>query len=188
MSIMHSSTRPISVSLVLPKLYHGTQRHIPIMCPQSKPQSPVTLLASSTAAVPKTTTEAPALTTLESEPQWQMLQPSLDIVPLLMPLPIAAPHSLLHCGWTSLGVTCPFNGTLAELKAHCRASHFAGPKDTLIACQWKECQYYKRGDHAVNLMRRDSIWRHTCEKHLFLKRGSHAILSQCNSCVIVHWR
>lgn len=104
--------------------------------------------------------------------QWQMPQPSLDIVPLLMPSPIAAPHSLLHCGWTSLGVLCPFNGTLQELKAHCMASHFAGPKDTLIACQWKDCRYYKRGDHAVNLMRRDSIWRHTCEKHLFLKRGT----------------
>lgn len=60
--------------------------------------------------------------------QWQMPQPSLDIVPLLMPLPIAAPLSLLYCGWTSLGVPCPFNGTLQELKAHCMASHFLAPK------------------------------------------------------------
>ncbi|KAG2752960.1 hypothetical protein P692DRAFT_20773031 [Suillus brevipes Sb2] len=121
--------------------------------------------------------------------QWQMPQPGLDMVPLMMPSPITAPYFtnqptitlgdhvpfrplLLHCEWICCGVSCSFSGTLKELRAHCRASHFAGPKDTLIACQWKDCRYHKRGDRAVNLMRRDTIWRHTCEKHLFLKRAT----------------
>lgn len=121
--------------------------------------------------------------------QWQMPQPGLDMVPLMMPSPITAPYFtnqptitlgdhvpfrplLLHCEWICCGVSCSFSGTLKELRAHCRASHFAGPKDTLIACQWKDCRYHKRGDRAVNLMRRDTIWRHTCEKHLFLNRAT----------------
>ncbi|KAG1774600.1 hypothetical protein EV702DRAFT_518504 [Suillus placidus] len=133
--------------------------------------------------------------------QWQhhaIPPPGLGLVPLLMPSPSApassqvifAPQStnqptsialqshfpfpplLLHCRWVCENIPCTFTGTLKELRVHCRTSHFAGPKDAPIACKWQNCGYYKRGDRAVHVMRRDSVWRHTCEKHLFLKRGT----------------
>ncbi|KAG2158686.1 uncharacterized protein EDB93DRAFT_561669 [Suillus bovinus] len=118
-----------------------------------------------------------------------------DLIPLMAPSPSAAESSqvvfatqstnqlisiplqshfpllLLRCRWVCQNIPCMFTGTLEELKAHCRAGHFAGPKDVPIACQWENCTYYKRGDRTVHVMRRDSIWRHTSEKHLFLKRG-----------------
>ncbi|KAG2048039.1 hypothetical protein BDR06DRAFT_999895 [Suillus hirtellus] len=80
---------------------------------------------------------------------------------------------LLYCGWVCEGVLCTFaTENLQDFRAHCGASHFAGPKEAPIACEWQNCHYTKRGDPTVHVMRRDSIWRHTCEKHLFMKRGA----------------
>ncbi|KAG1734513.1 hypothetical protein EDB19DRAFT_1155066 [Suillus lakei] len=89
-----------------------------------------------------------------------------------IPLQSHFPFPPLHCRWLSDGIPCTFTGTLEELRVHCRASHFAGPKDAPIACQWEDCEYHRRGDRAVRVMRRDCVWRHTCEIHLFLKRGT----------------
>lgn len=92
-----------------------------------------------------------------------------------IPLQSDIPFSplLLYCGWVCEGIPCTFaTGNLQELRAHCGASHFAGPREVPIACEWRNCDYHKRGDPAVHVMRRDSIWRHTCEKHLFMKRSA----------------
>ncbi|KAG1818158.1 uncharacterized protein BJ212DRAFT_127178 [Suillus subaureus] len=80
---------------------------------------------------------------------------------------------LLSCRWINDDAVtqCEFVGTLEELKSHCKAIHFTGPK-IAQKCQWEGCDYYNRNDPTVRVMRRDSAWRHTYEKHLRLKRGS----------------
>ncbi|KAG1882498.1 hypothetical protein F4604DRAFT_428700 [Suillus subluteus] len=125
--------------------------------------------------------------------QWHFAMPQLgpDLSPFMMSSPSAeslqiifVPQStiqptpiplqsdfLFHCRWVVCeNITCNFRGTLEELRVHCSASHF-GPKDAMITCQWEGCAYYKRGDRAVRVMRQDSMWRHTRERHLFLKRS-----------------
>ncbi|KAG1832885.1 hypothetical protein DFJ58DRAFT_918135 [Suillus subalutaceus] len=79
-------------------------------------------------------------------------------------LPVAKRTMPLH--------TCEFIGTLEELKTHCKAIHFTGPTVVKIECRWEGCDYYKRNDPTVRVMRRDTIWRHIYETHLRLKRGS----------------
>ncbi|KAG2039012.1 hypothetical protein BDR03DRAFT_953384 [Suillus americanus] len=78
---------------------------------------------------------------------------------------------LLSCRWLYDDAPCEFIGTLDELKAHCKTSHFAGPPDAQIECHWEACTYHRRDDHTVHVMRRDCMWRHTCEVHLGMKRG-----------------
>ncbi|KAG2037979.1 hypothetical protein BDR03DRAFT_956043 [Suillus americanus] len=82
---------------------------------------------------------------------------------------------LLSCLWVNDdGVTrCRFTGPLEELKLHCKAMHFTpGPNAAQIECRWQDCDYYKRNDPTVRVMRHDSIWRHIYGVHLGLKRGS----------------
>ncbi|KAG1731822.1 uncharacterized protein EDB91DRAFT_1153200 [Suillus paluster] len=91
------------------------------------------------------------------------------------PIPLQShPSSLLHlsCRWVNDDILCEFTGTLEELRAHCQSDHFSGQKDAKIGCQWDGCNYRKRGDRTVHVMRRDCIWRHTREAHLRLKRGT----------------
>lgn len=84
---------------------------------------------------------------------------------------------LVSCRWLSDDTVtrCGFTGTLRELKLHCATIHFTGPKIARIECHWEDCDYYKCKDSTVRAMRRDSVWRHICEIHLGLKRGSHGI-------------
>lgn len=112
--------------------------------------------------------------------QWYFATP-----PFISPSPSAGPTPvplqsdiffsplLLYCGWVCEDIPCTFaTGNLQDFRAHCGTSHFAGPKEVPIACEWQNCNYTKRGDPTVRVMRRDSIWRHTCEKHLFMKRDA----------------
>lgn len=77
------------------------------------------------------------------------------------------------CRWLCDDDTpCEFTGILDELKAHCKTSHFAGPPDGQIECRWEACTYHKRDDRTVRVMRRDCMWRHTCEVHLGMRRAT----------------
>ncbi|KAG1731827.1 uncharacterized protein EDB91DRAFT_1153224 [Suillus paluster] len=93
--------------------------------------------------------------------------------PYLIPLQ-SHPSSPLHlsCRWVNDDILCEFTGTLEELRAHCQSDHFSGQKDAKIGCQWDGCNYRKRGNRTVHVMRRDCMWRHTREAHLRLKRGT----------------
>ncbi|KAG1750251.1 hypothetical protein EDB19DRAFT_1679347 [Suillus lakei] len=79
---------------------------------------------------------------------------------------------LLSCRWLCGDTICRFTGTVEKLRAHCKTSHFAGAPNAQIQCRWDACNYRKREDPTVHVMRRDCMWRHTCEVHLGMKRGS----------------
>ncbi|KAG1818159.1 uncharacterized protein BJ212DRAFT_1479986 [Suillus subaureus] len=81
---------------------------------------------------------------------------------------------LLSCRWLNDDaiIHCGFTGTLKALKLHCAVIHFTGPKIARIKCHWEGCDYYKCKNPTVRAMRRDSLWRHICEIHFGLKRGS----------------
>ncbi|KAG1836081.1 hypothetical protein DFJ58DRAFT_819666 [Suillus subalutaceus] len=69
--------------------------------------------------------------------------------------PYLTPLLLLHsCRWLYDDAPCKFTGTLDELKAHCKRSHFAGPPDAQIECRWEACTYHRRDDPTVHVMRR----------------------------------
>ncbi|KAG0702790.1 hypothetical protein DFH29DRAFT_1068926 [Suillus ampliporus] len=100
-------------------------------------------------------------------------------------LPANQPYSiLLHghpsdpflpsCRWLRDhdGTLCGFTGTMEAFKAHCKTTHFAGPQNAQIECRWEACNYHKRDDPTVHVMRRGCMWRHTCEVHLGMKRGT----------------
>jgi len=80
--------------------------------------------------------------------------------------------ALISCLWLLNGAPCGFTGSLDRLKTHCASSHFAGRRDMQFKCQWEGCHYHKRDDPTVNVMRRDSMWRHVLEVHLGVKRGT----------------
>ncbi|KAG1821557.1 uncharacterized protein BJ212DRAFT_904463 [Suillus subaureus] len=98
--------------------------------------------------------------------------PPIASQPYSTPLRSHSSPLLFSCRWLYDDALCKFLGTLDELKAHCRTNHFSGPPDAQIECLWEACTYHKRGDHTVHVMRRDCIWRHTCEVHLGVKRGT----------------
>ncbi|KAG1887137.1 hypothetical protein F4604DRAFT_1720395 [Suillus subluteus] len=98
-------------------------------------------------------------------------QPPIVNQPYSTPLRNYSYPLLLSCRWLYDNAPCIFTGTLDELKAHCRTSHFAGPPDGQIECRWEACTYHRRDDRTVHVMRRDCMWRHTCEIHLGMKRG-----------------
>ncbi|KAG1737077.1 uncharacterized protein EDB91DRAFT_488481 [Suillus paluster] len=79
---------------------------------------------------------------------------------------------LISCRWQRDVGTCGFTGTLQMLRAHCQTRHFIGPQNAQIACRWETCNYHKRSDPTVRVMRRDCMWRHTCEVHLGMKRST----------------
>ncbi|KAG1870710.1 hypothetical protein DFJ58DRAFT_22226 [Suillus subalutaceus] len=81
------------------------------------------------------------------------------------------PPPPLLCRWLRDDTVCGFTGTLEALKAHCKTSHFAGPPSALVECRWEACEYHKRDDPTIHVMRRDCMWRHTREVHLGMKRG-----------------
>ncbi|KAG1750250.1 hypothetical protein EDB19DRAFT_1679339 [Suillus lakei] len=82
------------------------------------------------------------------------------------------PSPPLLCRWLGDGTVCKFTGTLKALKAHCKISHFAGSQNAQVECRWVACDYHKRDDHTVRVMRRDCMWRHICEVHLGKRRGT----------------
>lgn len=94
--------------------------------------------------------------------------------PYSFPLHAHPSSSLLSCQWLNDDTVthCGFTGTLKALESHCKTIHFTGTRIAQIECHWKGCDYYKRNDPTVRVMRRDCMWRHTCEVHLRLKRGS----------------
>ncbi|KAJ8595552.1 hypothetical protein M405DRAFT_338710 [Rhizopogon salebrosus TDB-379] len=86
--------------------------------------------------------------------------------------PDPSPSPLISCRWLIDDIPCGFAGPLGALSAHCKSSHFSGPKNAQIECRWEGCDYRKRDDPTVHVMRRDCIWRHTYEIHLGMKRGT----------------
>jgi hypothetical protein len=86
--------------------------------------------------------------------------------------PDPSPSPLISCRWLIDDIPCGFAGPLGTLSAHCKSSHFSGPKNAQIECRWEGCDYRKRDDPTVHVMRRDCIWRHTYEIHLGMKRGT----------------
>lgn len=94
--------------------------------------------------------------------------------PYSFPLHAYPSSSLLSCRWLNDDAVthCGFTGTLKALESHCKTIHFTGTRIAQIECHWEGCDYYKRNDPTVRVMRRDCMWRHTCEVHLRLKRGS----------------
>jgi hypothetical protein len=109
----------------------------------------------------------------------QIGHPSSSNQPLVHQPYLFPPHShpspsIRSCLWLDDGAVahCGFKGTLKALESHCKNIHFTGPKIAQIKCHWEGCDYCKRGDPAVHVMRRDCMWRHTREVHLRLKRGN----------------
>ncbi|KAG1731823.1 uncharacterized protein EDB91DRAFT_1084915 [Suillus paluster] len=99
--------------------------------------------------------------------------------------PVFRVTSISHSGapaiggnyFTSSSYTGPYNDilyptswTLEEFKVHGKMCHFSVPGNAYIECLWDGCTYHKRGDPTVRAMWHDSIWCHTCEAHLGLKR------------------
>ncbi|KAG1750260.1 hypothetical protein EDB19DRAFT_1904491 [Suillus lakei] len=82
------------------------------------------------------------------------------------------PHShsspLLSCRWQCEDALCTFRGTLDALKFHFK-THSTGAPHARIICRWVDCQ---KRDGAWRSMRRDTSWRHVCEVHLGMKRGT----------------
>ncbi|KAG0706349.1 hypothetical protein DFH29DRAFT_901947 [Suillus ampliporus] len=89
-----------------------------------------------------------------------MSQPDSDQLHSHPPSPL-----LLSCRWRRDDGICGFTGTLRTLRAHCQTSHFIGPNIAQIACRWETCDYHKRGDLTVHVMRRNCMWLHTYEIH-----------------------
>lgn len=76
---------------------------------------------------------------------------------------------LIPCCWRhDDNVPCKFRGSKGALKVHI-LDHLPGPQGADIICRWEGCDYFKRGQPTVNTMRRDSVWRHTLERHLNVK-------------------
>lgn len=93
--------------------------------------------------------------------------------------PFPPPHShpsspLLSCRWIhddTLRI-CGFQGALDALKAHQKTHFNAGPSHQQVVCQWDGCEYKRRSNSTVRSMRRDCMWRHTCEIHLGMRRAT----------------
>ncbi|OAX33473.1 hypothetical protein K503DRAFT_522260 [Rhizopogon vinicolor AM-OR11-026] len=85
---------------------------------------------------------------------------------------VSSSPGLLSCLWLLNGTSCGFTGSLQALRAHCKSAHFFGPQSAQIECHWQGCDYHKRDDPTVHVMRRDCMWRHTREIHLGMKRGT----------------
>jgi hypothetical protein len=76
---------------------------------------------------------------------------------------------LIPCCWRhDDNVPCKFRGSKGALKVHI-LDHLPGPQGADIICRWEGCDYFKRSQPTVNTMRRDSVWRHTLERHLNVK-------------------
>ncbi|KAG2347888.1 hypothetical protein BDR05DRAFT_957515 [Suillus weaverae] len=97
-------------------------------------------------------------------------QPAIS-QPNSIPFHSHSPLPLL-CRWLHKDTVCGFTGTLEALKAHCKTSHFTGLPNALVECHWEACEYHKRDDPTIHVMRRDCMWRHTREVHLGMKRGA----------------
>ncbi|OAX31512.1 hypothetical protein K503DRAFT_78321 [Rhizopogon vinicolor AM-OR11-026] len=79
---------------------------------------------------------------------------------------VSSSPGLLSCLWLLDGTSCGFTGSLQALRAHCESAHFFGPQSAQIECHWQGCDYHKRDDPTVHVMRRDCMWHHTREIHL----------------------
>lgn len=87
------------------------------------------------------------------------------------PYEIHHSSTTFSCGWlVGENRTCKFEGPLDAFKTHFRRSHLSGAQDALHACCWQGCNYCKRDNETVHVMRRDSVWRHVKETHLGMKR------------------
>ncbi|KAG1806229.1 hypothetical protein EV424DRAFT_1428274 [Suillus variegatus] len=80
--------------------------------------------------------------------------------------------SLLLCRWVHNNAPCGYDGTLEDLKQHWYDDHLPGFPGAMIQCQWERCNYHRRGDRLMNVMRRCSVWRHISEVHLMYRRNS----------------
>lgn len=86
-------------------------------------------------------------------------------------LPINQP-SLLICRWVDNNAPCGYEGTLEDLNHHWYDDHLPGFRGAMIRCQWERCNYHRqRGDRSLNVMRRNSVWRHISEVHLMYRRN-----------------
>lgn len=96
---------------------------------------------------------------------------SLQFPPAQLELSMNQPSPLL-CRWVYNDVPCGYEGTLEDLKQHWHDNHLPGYPGAMIQCQWKHCNYHKRGDPSINVMCRSSVWRHISEVHLMHRRNN----------------
>lgn len=111
----------------------------------------------------------------ESQPHGGIIHHPQDHPPTHHPyFPLPDSHSPLTCKWLHSETLqiCGFLGSLDALKAHHRTHLHDGPPNEQIECQWDRCSYTRRSNCRVRSMRRDTIWRHTCEVHLGMKRAT----------------
>ncbi|KAG2076557.1 hypothetical protein BDR04DRAFT_1089710 [Suillus decipiens] len=107
---------------------------------------------------------------ISTQPHASYGQPASD-QSYSIPFHICPPPPFL-CRWLHDDIVCGFTGTLGELRAHYRKSHFAGLPNALVECRWEACEYHKRDDPTIHVMRRECMWRHIREVHLGMKRGA----------------
>ncbi|KAG2049464.1 hypothetical protein BDR06DRAFT_961416, partial [Suillus hirtellus] len=85
-------------------------------------------------------------------------------------LQINQPSPLL-CRWVHDDTPCGYEGTLEDLRQHWYDDHLPEFPGAMIQCQWERCDYHRRGDRLMNVMRRSSVWRHISEVHLMHRRN-----------------
>ncbi|KAG2362443.1 hypothetical protein BDR07DRAFT_1031220 [Suillus spraguei] len=84
-----------------------------------------------------------------------------------------SPSTTFCCGWLiGENKTCEFEGPLHAFKIHFRHSHLSGTQDAPNVCRWQGCNYRKRDNADINVMRCDSVRRHVWEIHLGIKRNA----------------
>lgn len=84
-----------------------------------------------------------------------------------------SPSTIFSCGWlVGENTTCGFEGPLDAFKAHFMQSHPSGAQNAPNSCRWQGCDYRKRDNATIKVMRRDCLWRHVRETHLRVKRNA----------------
>ncbi|KAG0706445.1 hypothetical protein DFH29DRAFT_901073 [Suillus ampliporus] len=96
--------------------------------------------------------------------------------PLASSIPIQNDTSspLFTCNWLHNNEVCGYEGTVKDLAEHCKCRHLPECPSALIKCIWEGCDYHRRGNPSINVMRRDSVWRHISEFHLGIRRSTQA--------------
>ncbi|KAG0698994.1 hypothetical protein DFH29DRAFT_938493 [Suillus ampliporus] len=89
--------------------------------------------------------------------------------PLASSIPIQNDTSspLFTCHWLCNNEVCRYEGTVKDLAEHCKCHHLPECPGALIKCIWE-------GNPSINVMRRDSVWRHISEFHLGIRRSTQA--------------
>lgn len=80
---------------------------------------------------------------------------------------------LIVCRWLYYDRCCGHEATSkTELNRHWKITHRLECQDAWIQCLWEGCDYHRRGDPSVRVMRRSCVWRHIHEVHLGHRRST----------------